>query len=219
MLVGIGPIAQLRKIAGMTPTLTELGRQHGTDKVRHGYLTHVEPLLAPFRNEAFDLLEIGVKDGASIRMWADYFPRARIVGLDIHPAAVVQLPRCVFVQGNQGDGDLLSALGEQYRFRLVIDDGSHLWPHQILGFQRLFPRMEPEGVYICEDLHTSYPPLAERYHGGADESAAAWFLRLAEAIVSGHRATTQAGFDPIPSNLVRMAHTIRFIRSAVIVTR
>jgi hypothetical protein len=39
---------------------------------------------------------------------------------------------------------------------VVIDDGSHVCSHQEISFNNLFPKMSPEGVYICEDMHTNY---------------------------------------------------------------
>ena len=66
--------------------LDELGILHGTDKgsLGHGYLGHYERILGPLRDEPITILEIGVSDGASLRMWADYFTRATIVGVDIN---------------------------------------------------------------------------------------------------------------------------------------
>ncbi|WP_395059339.1 hypothetical protein [Polaromonas sp.] len=43
-------------------------------------------------------------------------------------------------------------------FDIVIDDGSHVFEHQIASFDTLFPRMSPTAVYIVEDTHTSYLP-------------------------------------------------------------
>ena len=39
---------------------------------------------------------------------------------------------------------------------VVIDDGSHLPRHQLTSFASLFPFVRPGGVYIVEDIETSY---------------------------------------------------------------
>jgi hypothetical protein len=39
---------------------------------------------------------------------------------------------------------------------VLIDDGGHTMTQQITTFEELFPRVAPDGVYLCEDLHTSY---------------------------------------------------------------
>jgi len=38
----------------------------------------------------------------------------------------------------------------------VIDDGGHRPEQQINTFEVLYPHISPDGIYICEDLHTSY---------------------------------------------------------------
>ena len=39
---------------------------------------------------------------------------------------------------------------------IVLDDGSHQTKHQIESFKFLFPRMSKGGIYMVEDLHTSF---------------------------------------------------------------
>lgn len=81
--------------------LDRLGRIYGTDKATtgHGYTTWYLRHLPP-RREVRSLLEIGIggttstyeyegtAGGASLRMWRDYYTRARIVGVDIHQKIV-----------------------------------------------------------------------------------------------------------------------------------
>jgi hypothetical protein len=59
-------------------TLDELAIKHGTDKSSpyHDYCRIHEELLAPLRHEPVALLELGVANGASLRMWGDYFTQA-----------------------------------------------------------------------------------------------------------------------------------------------
>lgn len=136
-----------------TGDLDRLGRAHGTSKSSAGrdLLRHYEPFLAPLRDEAFDLLEIGVGDGASLRLWADYFPRATIVGLDVRRLAPAGLPECCTLRhGSQADLGVLHALVRDHRFRVIVDDGSHVSTDQVFAFEHLFPWIEPDGVYVCD---------------------------------------------------------------------
>lgn len=55
-----------------------------TDKGHHGYLPLYERHLV--REEITTLLEVGVFNGGSLRMWARWLPKARIVGIDVEPA-------------------------------------------------------------------------------------------------------------------------------------
>ncbi|MEA2596192.1 MAG: hypothetical protein QOF01_2661 [Thermomicrobiales bacterium] len=199
-------------------TLVDLGKIHGTDKDGHGYLREYDLLLAPLRTASFDLLEIGVFKGASIRMWHDYFPKARIFGLDLKPdPGLGDLDRYTHVQGSQTDWRLLNRLGKDYNLRLVIDDGSHLWGHQIFTFQTLFPWLAPGSTYVCEDLHTSFGAAAEKYHGGADESAADYFLRLARHHTAGNHLPLKESADPLLYHILKKIRRITFIHRAVII--
>ena len=203
----------------MEPSLEDLGRKYRTGKMTHRYLPQFERFLAPFRNEAFDLLEFGVKEGASIRMWHEYFPVAQIVGVDIRSVEIEDdLPRYSFFQGSQADLTLLQMLAQRYKFRLIVDDGSHFWAHQIFTFQTMFPWLAPGGIYICEDILTSYGTLAERYQRGASESAADYFFRVAQAFVGGTARKLTQDEDPLLHFIVNKIRDITFIRHAVIIT-
>ncbi|MGX7872042.1 hypothetical protein ACVDG5_003300 [Mesorhizobium sp. ORM6] len=70
-------------------------------------------------------------------------------------------------QSKVQDLDLLATKGP---FDVIVDDGSHVWTHQILTFQKLIGTVTPGGFYIVEDLDTSYGKYVPNYHGGATES-------------------------------------------------
>ena len=66
--------------------LNELAeRYYGADGNRKPptYLAEYEKLFGQMRHARLRLLELGVKFGASMFLWADYFPSATVVGLDI----------------------------------------------------------------------------------------------------------------------------------------
>lgn len=136
--------------------LHELGLKHGTDKATyHGYCDFYEehlPIPHPVRR--LRLLEIGVKDGASLKMWRDYYPLAEVVGMDIAPA--IEVEGCTVLQMDATDVFMLKSLGN---FDIIIDDGSHMTKDQQITFTRLYYRqLVPGGWYIMEDVHTSHWP-------------------------------------------------------------
>ena len=45
---------------------------------------------------------------------------------------------------------------------ILIDDGGHTMNQQITTFEVLFDKVKEDGIYLCEDLHTSY----FKYFGG-----------------------------------------------------
>ncbi|MHA2374451.1 MAG: class I SAM-dependent methyltransferase [Candidatus Thorarchaeota archaeon] len=132
-----------------------------TDKGR-GARSHLElyqTLFDSYRQTATKLFEIGVRHGGSIRMWENYFPNATIYGLDIQEKAIRRLSgeRIKGFQVDQSQTDQLEFFGkEQGPFDIGIDDGSHVWSHQILSFESLWPFIKPGGLYVVEDVLTSY---------------------------------------------------------------
>ena len=58
---------------------------HGDKGTAHSYIEHYyEYAFKPYRNKNINLLEIGIAQGQSLRMWREYFsPDSRIIGYDI----------------------------------------------------------------------------------------------------------------------------------------
>jgi SAM-dependent methyltransferase len=126
------------------------------------YLAIYERHLRRFRENRVQpvrLLEIGVFHGGSLQLWRKYFgPTATIFGVDIDPrcCAVDSPDLCVRI-GSQADPEFLKlVVGEMGGVDVVLDDGSHVASHQRRSFETLFPLLDPNGVYIVEDLHASY---------------------------------------------------------------
>ena len=134
------------------------------DKWRH-YLEIYDRHLSKYRGKHVRLLEIGVSEGGSLQLWKAYFgPLAEIVGLDVNPRCKdVEEAQISIVIGNQADSKTLDEILDGLPFDIVIDDGSHRNADQIASFQKLYPMLAHDGIYICEDVHTSYEP---EYNGG-----------------------------------------------------
>ena len=155
----------------VAPSLTSLGRLHGTDKADKvhtfaglTYLDVYERYLRelPSRGKDITILEIGVREGASLRMWSDWFPDAQICGFDIDPSCKrFEESRIRIAIGSQDDPQLLrTAFPETSRFDLIVDDGSHINSMTLAAFDVLFAkRLKPGGLYIIEDLGCSYDRL------------------------------------------------------------
>jgi SAM-dependent methyltransferase len=141
-------------------TLDEIALRHGTDKAstRHGYTAIYEPLVTSLREKPVTLLEIGVLEGASLRTWADYFPNGKIVGIDVQPSAAAHgSQRIKVVIGDQADPSFMRSVAADHGpFDVVVDDGSHFSVDQTASLDALWPALKPGGIYIIEDVHTSY---------------------------------------------------------------
>jgi len=104
----------------------------------------------------FNVLEIGVDKGDGMLQFKELLPNCNICGLDIREDTPNSPVGNIWI-GSQTDTELLDELNkEEGPFDIVIDDGSHVNEHQILTFEYLFPKLKPGGVYIVEDIHTSY---------------------------------------------------------------
>ena len=141
--------------------LDQLAIKHHADKssLYHNFAEKYDRLLLGFRASFTSVLEIGVAQGQSLRMWADYFPNAVIHGADIEPSfrsCESYSSRIKFHVVDQGDVDQLNTLRQFSPFDLIVDDGNHYWREQILTFQTLFPLVKKGGIYIVEDTATSY---------------------------------------------------------------
>lgn len=115
--------------------------------------------LSRFRGTDVHVLEFGVFQGGSLQMWKEYFgPQAMLFGVDINPECRrLEEPRVRIFAGNQEDRGFLKSLANEIpRIDILIDDGGHTMRQQIATFEQLFPHISPHGIYVCEDLHTSY---------------------------------------------------------------
>lgn len=112
-----------------------------------------------FRNKEVVILEVGVFQGGSLQLWKSYFGvHAKIFGIDINPACknLEEENISIFI-GSQSDRNFLRSVKERIPpVDILIDDGGHTMLQQIITFEELFAMVKNDGVYLCEDLHTSY---------------------------------------------------------------
>lgn len=149
------------------PSLDELGHKYGTDKRSngcHNYLKYYEMFLSSLRDERFNLLELGVWHGDSLRMWSEYFQNARIIGFDYDDVRQHEdvINRIHIVRGDQTDKGRLIDLFDGADLKVIIDDAGHQGHAQIISFTTLFPLMQSGGLYCIEDLLCSYHHWADK---------------------------------------------------------
>jgi hypothetical protein len=132
----------------------------------HHYFEVYERHFARYRNKPVVIVEIGLFQGGSLQMWKSYFGnKAKIYGIDINPEckAFEEKNVEIFI-GSQSDREFLRALKKKIpKIDILIDDGGHFMKQQIVTFEELYDHIKDDGVFLCEDLHTSY---WLRYGGG-----------------------------------------------------
>ena len=105
-----------------------------------GYTVHYGKYFLLMKMNA--LLEIGVGRGGSLKMWEEYFPNAKIYGIDIKPdCRQYETERIKIFIGSQSDQEFLqkTCLKITESLDIVIDDGSHVPDDQVASFEILFP--------------------------------------------------------------------------------
>lgn len=147
-------------------SLTELASKFHTDKGAkfHNYTPLYEKYFDPLKNKPLKVLEIGFYRGESAHMLDAYFthPETKLYFIDINQRCYKYTPglshRCSLHLVNQEDAnELLNfASSVNNNFDIIIDDGGHTMTQQIVSFKTLFPLLNKHGIYIIEDLHTSY---------------------------------------------------------------
>lgn len=163
-------------VATSSISLSELMVKYRTDKGvgdgktwGHHYDTYYERYFAPLREKPIKLLEIGFASGASAKVWEEYFPQAELYFIDIDKSCFEKngknlSPRSHLCLVDQGSETALNKFIEEVggNFDIIIDDGGHQMHQQITSFKALFPHIKSGGIYVVEDLHTSY----WYYYGG-----------------------------------------------------
>jgi hypothetical protein len=149
----------MRKLQNIWDSLSAAG--YKTDKGDlHSYVEVYEEILAPYRETAKNILEIGLFNGHSLRLWEEYFINADIYGIDCDE------------QPHGGMADLQPMIAEGYKivigdaaspfdiskhflgmkFDVVVEDANHNIEQQLEIYNNLKPYMNKGSIYIIEDI-------------------------------------------------------------------
>ena len=126
---------------------------HETDKYESGYIPeYLERVRSPKR-----IMEGGVKNGGSLLLWCDLWPRLeKVIGVDLNPPLRDLHPKISVVQIDQRDRPSLDRFGSlEGPFDLIIDDASHFGEASWMTFRAL-GHLAPGGLYIVEDWTVGY---------------------------------------------------------------
>lgn len=129
-----------------------------SDKIHyHGYHRIYPWFLGHFRNKQVTLLEIGVDKSESLKLWGNYFKNISLHGIDIDKIDFND-PRIILHKIDQSNKNDLNLFAKNVNtdFDIIIDDGSHVPEHQLLTLNTLWKLLKPGGIYIIEDIETSF---------------------------------------------------------------
>jgi len=128
-------------------------QSHRTDKYDLGYINEFySSLFEPLQTSATAILEIGIYQGNSIKLWRDYFKNATVYGADIN-----------FCKSLEGESRVITKYGNAYvpsfastfpdnSFDVVIDDGPHTLDSMFFFLENYIQKVKPGGLLILEDI-------------------------------------------------------------------
>ncbi len=198
------------------------------------YISEYERLFAEFQKLPVRLLEIGIQNGGSLEIWAEYFDDLKnAVGCEINPASnklKYDNPNIKLVIGDANHDETEHNILDLCKsYEIIIDDGSHLSGDIVASFTRYFPYLENNGLYIVEDLHCSY---WEDFDGGLFEplSSMEFFKLLTDIINHEHWKVDKKRVDllisfkeqykhSIDEEVLQTIHSIEFVNSMCIIRK
>lgn len=165
------------------------------------YLSTYDDWFRDYTNRPLRILKIGIQDGGSLEIWAQYFPDASlIVGCDINPLCVELSYDAAHIKVVVGDAHAddirakIMAFSDTYD--IIIDDGSHVSRDIVVLFAKYFPLLAEGGVYVAEDLHCSY---LENCEGGSEVpyTSVNFFKRLCDLVNREHWGLSIPAYDAV----------------------
>jgi hypothetical protein len=184
-----------------------------------------EEIFKDYRDSS-KVFEIGVAQGGSLLAWKEYFSQARVYGLDnkLKRYAFERADRIELVELDQSSKEELEAFGKLGPFDIGIDDGSHCWSHQISSFETLFPQIRSGGLYIIEDIETSYKPHSSPKHSlkydTGNISAMDYFRNLVDDLnFFGTGLDSQEGKEADWTNVQKTVEWVMFRPNAIVIKK
>ena len=182
--------------------LCRIMTSYGSDKGigRHNYTRLYYNLLAPLRDSNLRLFELGIgtnnpnlvstmgergKPGASLRGWAEFFPRGEIMGADIDRDILFREGRIKTFYCDQLSKDAIDMMWAQPElsgeFDVLIEDGLHTFEANIFFLENSLHKVRRGGYYIVEDVRQAdLPRWRERlaYYSAAHSDFSFLLVRL-----------------------------------------
>lgn len=135
--------------------LTELLHKYPSDKLSaHSYAPLYEELFEPYRESATAICELGIEHGQSLRAWRDFFPNAKIFGIDNCRSKMIygeDRIQTFHADTTDRDGFIQSIKGLP-PIDIAIDDGGHVISCQLFAVAALWSKLKPGGLLIVEDI-------------------------------------------------------------------
>ena len=138
----------------MSDSIFHYLNKHGSDKGnKHTYEYWYDATFAGFDREAeLDILESGIEYGGSLVAWKEYFPNARVTGVDIQDVRLEENKRddIEFIQCD------IKKYKPDRKFDIIIEDGNHSNYDALWAAVNLSEHLKDGGILLIEDVQEGY---------------------------------------------------------------
>ncbi len=142
-------------------SLEELADNEKTDKnTVHAYLPLYQSLLEGKKDTAKNVLEIGIKNGGSIKLWSDFFTNATVYAIDIQKDIPPQLLNnekiVLYMSTNAYDEEIFKNifLNNNIKYDFILDDGPHTLDSMIKFIKLYSQIITDDGILMIEDVQS-----------------------------------------------------------------
>lgn len=181
------------------------------------YFEVYEKHFSRYRNKEIVILEIGVSQGGSLQMWKNYFgDKVKVYGIDVDPRCkALEEDNIEIFIGSQANKQFLGEIIAQIPpIDILIDDGGHTMNQQIISFEVLYDHIKEDGIYLCEDVMTSYWVT---YGGGHKRSGT--FIEYSKNLIDQLHAYHSYQEDLNVSAFTNSANSIHFYDGIVVIEK
>ena len=140
-----------------TTPLCRLAFKYGSDKcpqLGHHFTEFYYELFKDKKQTVKKVVEIGVEHGASLYMWRDFFPKAKIYGADINKNYLFKTDRIETILCDQTKAadlkKLIKRVGKDVD--LFIDNTSSAPNDQVFTCLTVMPLLSKKAMYVIEDV-------------------------------------------------------------------
>lgn len=144
----------------------KISPNYGTDKgFPKSYIDKFyENKFKEYREKNINLLEIGVRSGASLKLWSEYFSNnSKIYGVDnLFDEKNNSVPinqewvsgdSVEYIVGDAYDKQICDKFDE---IDILIDDGPHTFESHVKLLELYLPKIKKDGVVVIEDISYNY---------------------------------------------------------------
>ncbi|WP_295159061.1 class I SAM-dependent methyltransferase [uncultured Brachyspira sp.] len=176
-----------------------------------------------YRGKDINMMEIGVGSGGAVKMWREYFKNNNSKA-NVNIYAIDKNPKClqfeennikIFI-GSQDDRDFLKEVKKQIpKLDILIDDGGHKMNQQIITFEEMYEHIKDDGIYLCEDVYTSY---WANFGGGYKNPNS--YIEYTKNLIDSLNAYWAAEEDDLyPNNFTDSTYSIHYYDAVVVIEK